>query len=393
MTLTRVLMTADAVGGVWQYALALGSGLVRSGVRVTLAVMGPPPASQREAATRLGMQVRVSYGRLEWMADPWRDVDAAGRWLRELEARCAPDVVHLNGYCHANAGFRAPVLVAAHSCVCSWWRAVHAAPAPAGWNEYRARVSRGLSAAGVVIAPSAAMLDALRREYAAAMEHARVIPNGATLAAPGSGGSRRGRASVAKEPCILAAGRLWDEAKNIQALCAAAPRLAWPVYVAGDACSPDGARARTSGVRPLGRLEPSVLQSWLARASIYALPAKYEPFGLSVLEAALCGCALVLGDIPSLRENWSGAAVFVPPDDARALAAALARLISDPHERDRLGATARTRAAAFTPERMVAAYLDTYQELLAASEHRTNGPCASAASRTASREPRAAIST
>ncbi len=33
------------------------------------------------------------------------------------------------------------------------------------------------------------------------------------------------------------------------------------------------------------------------------LPARYEPFGLSVLEAALSGCALVLGDIPSLRES------------------------------------------------------------------------------------------
>jgi glycosyltransferase involved in cell wall biosynthesis len=251
-------------------------------------------------------------------------------------------------------------------------------------------VSRGLSAAGVVIAPSAAMLDALRREYAAAMEHARVIPNGATLAAPGSGGSRRGPASVAKEPCILAAGRLWDEAKNIQALCAAAPRLAWPVYLAGDACSPDGARARTGGVRPLGRLEPSVLQSWLARASIYALPAKYEPFGLSVLEAALCGCVLVLGDIPSLRENWSGAAVFVRPGDDPGLVAALTRLIADPHERARLGAAARARAAAFAPQRMVAAYLDVYRELVAASEHRTTGPCSSAAPRAANSEQRTA---
>ena len=34
------------------------------------------------------------------------------------------------------------------------------------------------------------------------------------------------------------------------------------------------------------------------------LPARYEPFGLSILEAALSGCALVLGDLPSLRELW-----------------------------------------------------------------------------------------
>jgi hypothetical protein len=46
------------------------------------------------------------------------------------------------------------------------------------------------------------------------------------------------------------------------------------------------------------------------------LPARYEPFGLSVLEAALSGCALVPGDIASLRGNWDGVAEFVCPDDA-----------------------------------------------------------------------------
>ena len=45
------------------------------------------------------------------------------------------------------------------------------------------------------------------------------------------------------------------------------------------------------------------IRPWFARAGIYALPAVYEPFGLSVLEAALSGCALVLGDIPSLARN------------------------------------------------------------------------------------------
>jgi glycosyltransferase involved in cell wall biosynthesis len=380
-------MTADAVGGVWQYALALGSGLVQAGVRVTLAVIGPPPhAAQREAAAQRGLQVRVSGGRLEWMADPWRDVEADRRWLLELEERCAPDVVHLNAYCHADAGFRAPVLVGAHSCVCSWWRAVHGAPAPAEWDEYRTRVTRGLSAAALIVAPTAAMLDALRREYAVGLPNARVIPNGASCGFP------RDASPASREPFILAAGRLWDDAKNIQALCSVAPRLPWPVCVAGDACSPDGKEVRTTGVRPLGRLEPPALRAWLERASIYALPAKYEPFGLSVLEAALCGCALVLGDIPSLRENWSGAAVFVQPGNAHDLESALARLIADRPERARLAAAARTRAAAFTPHRMAAAYLDAYRQLLAASEHRPTNQGASAASRAASSEQRAAIS-
>src|SRR5207248_6075453 len=96
--------------------------------------------------------------------------------------------------------------------------------------------------------------------------------------------------------------------------------------------------------RPLGSLSPPHFADWLARAAIYALPARYEPFGLSVLEAAQAGCALVLGDIPSLRENWDGAAVFVSPDSPPELEAALAALIREPQRRDRLAARPRARA-------------------------------------------------
>ncbi|MGE3704921.1 MAG: glycosyltransferase, partial [Vicinamibacterales bacterium] len=94
------------------------------------------------------------------------------------------------------------------------------------------------------------------------------------------------------------------------------------------------------------------------------LPARYEPFGLSILEAARAGCALVLGDIPSLRENWTDAAVFVPPDDHDALAAAITRLIETPAERTRLGWRAGVRARRFTARRMADAYVAAYGGLL-----------------------------
>ena len=46
-----------------------------------------------------------------------------------------------------------------------------------------------------------------------------------------------------------------------------------------------------------GQLTTAEVRNVINTASIYALPARYEPFGLSILEAALSGCALVLGDI------------------------------------------------------------------------------------------------
>jgi glycosyltransferase involved in cell wall biosynthesis len=98
----------------------------------------------------------------------------------------------------------------------------------------------------------------------------------------------------------------------------------------------------------------------MARAAVYALPARYEPFGLSALEAGLAGCALVLGDVPSLREVWGDAALFVAPDDPRQLADAFRTLAADDEYRAALGNRARARALAYTPERMAAGYLDAY---------------------------------
>jgi glycosyltransferase involved in cell wall biosynthesis len=350
----RVLMTTDTVGGVWTYALELCRALDRQGVEVALATMGSPlDASQAaEAAALPNLQVHESAYRLEWMREPWEDVDAAGDWLLDLERRTAPEVVHLNDYCHGHLPFAAPVLVVGHSCVLSWWRAVKGEAAPADWETYARRVARGLRDAGLVAAPTAAMLRSLEDLYGP-FQHARVIPNGrrAELFPP-----------LAKEPIVLGAGRLWDEAKNVAALARVAPRLSWPVLVAGDGEHPDGGRNGLEDLRPLGRLAPADLASWLGRASIYALPARYEPFGLSILEGALAGCALVLGDVESLRELWDGCALFVPPDDDGALEEALNVLIRDAVQRRRLARESRRRALGFTPERMALGYLQAYRE-------------------------------
>ena len=99
------------------------------------------------------------------------------------------------------------------------------------------------------------------------------------------------------------------------------------------------------------------------------MPARYEPFGLSILEAALSGCALVLGDIPSLRELWGDAALFVPPNDSAALRSALSGLIDDPDHRQAMASRARTRALKFDTASFAAAYLNTYSDAIQLRSH------------------------
>jgi glycosyltransferase involved in cell wall biosynthesis len=353
-------MTADAVGGVWHYALELCRALCAQGTEVVLATMGPAPSAQQRAdALALGNVIlRESTFRLEWMQDPWTDVARAGEWLLSLADRFAVDLVHLNGYAHAVLPWGKPTVVVAHSCVLSWWRAVRGAPAPAEWDRYRTAVSAGLAAADTIAAPSRAMLNTLVENYGDARTRARLAAK--SIVIPNARAPEVFSRPAEKEPFVLSVGRLWDEAKNARALVQVAAELPWPVRVAGDCTGPDGGTETLPGIECLGRCSPGALAHLYARAAIYALPARYEPFGLSVLEAALAGCALVLGDIPSLQENWHDVAVFVPPGEPAALRDAVRSLATNADRRHRLAAAARQRAARFSVERMAARYREAY---------------------------------
>lgn len=351
----RVLLTADTVGGVWTYATDLARGLAARGVQVHLATMGAPlRAPQRAMLDGLDVVLHESDWKLEWMDQPWDEVDRAGDWLLGLEHLVRPDLVHLNQYAFGALPWSVPTLLVAHSCVLSWWQAVHGEPAPAAlWATYRRRVAHGLAGASRVAAPTRAMLATLAPNYGLPVGGC-VLPNGRDPAV---------FRPLPKQPVVFAAGRFWDEAKNLAALDAVAPALPWPVRVAGALASPDGRERRPSHVRALGELPPALLAAELGSASIYCLPARYEPFGLSVLEAALAGCALVLGDIASLRETWGEAAVYVAPDDHAALRGALQRLVARPQERERLARAARARAQRLTHDAMAQACLAAYAGL------------------------------
>ena len=355
----RILMTADTVGGVWTYALDLIRALRDDGVEVALACMGGyiSEDQRRDARAIDTLELFESKFRLPWMEQPWPDVRRAGEWLLDLSIRVTPHVIHLNEPVHGSLPWTVPVLAVAHSCVLSWWTSVWGRPAPASWDHYREEMRQGLRGANQVVTPSRWMLEAVRRLYG--IEGGLVIPNGRypddLTPAP-------------KEPMVFAAGRLWDRAKNLLALEDVAQGLPWPIFIAGEPRDPDGdKRVTASHVQLLGQLSAKEVAGWLRRASIYAFPARYEPFGLSVLEAAQAGCALILGDLPTLRELWDGAAVFVSPDQPETLRVALEGLIADAALRQALAMRARRRALSFTPRRMAQAYLQVYTDLLAGS--------------------------
>ncbi|MEG9529428.1 MAG: glycosyltransferase family 4 protein, partial [Hyphomicrobiales bacterium] len=125
-TAPHVLMSADAVGGVWQYSLDLASGLVRRGLAVTVAVLGPAPSEARIAAAEraTGARIVATDLSLDWTAETPEAVLDAARALAGLARTLGADLVHLHSPALALADFPVPVAAVCHSCVATWWDAV-----------------------------------------------------------------------------------------------------------------------------------------------------------------------------------------------------------------------------------------------------------------------------
>jgi glycosyltransferase involved in cell wall biosynthesis len=346
----HLLLTADAVGGVWQYALDLAAAFAPFGYRVTLATLGPAPSpDQRARAAAVPGLTLIETGlALEWLADDPAQMRQAEHTLARLAADVAADIVQLHSPAlAAGETWPCPVVAVLHSCVATWWSAVREGPMPPDFRWRTDLVRAGLRRAALAVAPSAAFAAAAQRHYG-------VLPlpvhNGRAFAAP----------PAAMQDRVFTAGRLWDEGKNVATLDRAARRLAVPFDAAGPDRAPHGQGIALDALHPLGTLDEATLARHLSARPVFASAALYEPFGLSVLEAAASGCALVLSDIPTFRELWGGAATFVPPRDDAAFAAAITALIEDSATRIAAGERARARAARYRPAAIAARLAGLY---------------------------------
>lgn len=341
----RVLLTTDAVGGVWTYSLDLARELARNGVEPVLAVLGPPPGeAAHDAALAInGLELVMTGLPLDWLAETPEDILAASEALASLarEQRCGLVQIHTPALAAARS-FDVPVIAVHHSCLATWWQAVKPAEAvmPEDFRWRSAMVARGMASCSQVIAPTTAHAHAIAAAYALSSPPL-VIRNGRSPAPLHDD-------LADAPPFVFSSGRMWDEGKNFASLNRAAALLDITVAVAGAAQGPNGEGPDVSNLRLLGSVAEQKMRQWLALARVYVSTALYEPFGLGVLEAAQAGCPLVLSDIASFRELWAGAALFVPPDDEQASARTIGQVLADDGLRTRLARRAYYRAALYS---------------------------------------------
>lgn len=354
----RLLMTADAVGGVWQYAADLSAGLAAHGFETLLAVLGPAPNDEQRAhVTALtGVRLLETNLPLDWLSDAG-GAEAAGAIFAALARREGADLVHLNSPAlAASRDFTIPAIGAVHGCPSTWWEAARPGlPLDPAFAWHRNMMASGLRACDRVISPTVSYAETVRRHYRLPVPPT-VVHNGRAFASP---------PAKAMSDFAFTAGRLWDDVKNAAVLDAAAERLPFPFHAAGSLIAPHGEAKRLQHINALGQIDAVALADCLAARPVFVSAATFEPFGLAVLEAATSGCALVLSDIATFRELWDGAAVFVDPDDAAGFARAIECCVQDVPQRLRLGEAARERARRYSVERMVTAMAAQYAQLVA----------------------------
>jgi glycogen(starch) synthase len=179
---------------------------------------------------------------------------------------------------------------------------------------------------------------------------------------------------VAKEDSVLAIGRLLDPAKQVNLLTqqthpvpvcivsesddAADPIFRTPVRA--DVKFSDG----DSGVSLKGPQSEAEMRLLYSRAGLFAGTHRYDPSGIAVLEAALSRCALILNDIPSLRELWGPAAVYFRTNESESLAEAVRILTADVQLRRNFANRAFQRARdSFNAHRMTDNYIQLYRSV------------------------------
>lgn len=161
---------------------------------------------------------------------------------------------------------------------------------------------------------------------------------------------------------------LAQRGRALRLLIAGDPDPANPVSIPPEEIA---AWARHPGLELLGHV-PDIRDVWKA-AHIAVLPSRREGLPKSLLEAAACGRPIVATDVPGCREIARPGvnALLVPPEDAGALAEAIARLADDAALRARIGAAGRQLVESeFSATRIGAAVVALYDRLTGRREDR-----------------------
>lgn len=359
-----VLLDATSIppheGGVARYLRGLIRGLAsREGVALTVVVQAKDAAWVRAAHARAEVLIAPRFVRWPALRLLWEQIG-----LPLLVRRAAADVVHSPHYTLPLL-CATPRVVTVHDATFFSHPRLHSRVKGVFfrlWSGLAARVARG------VIGPSVATREEFVRHTGArpasftvsyhGVDHARFQPptsermrDFADRAGAGSGGwiAFLGTLEPRKNvPSLVRAFTMLDDRED-------SPVRDLSLIVAGSSGWDESVESVVSGssardrILRLGFVDDGDLPAFLGGALCVVYPSFGEGFGLPVLEAMACGATVLTTRELALPEV-GGDAVAYCGTDAEAIAEAIASLLGDRRERERLSLAARRRAALFTWE-------------------------------------------
>jgi glycosyltransferase involved in cell wall biosynthesis len=161
--------------------------------------------------------------------------------------------------------------------------------------------------------------------------------------------------NLPRETLVISVGQ-WIPRKNVAHLVRSWDQIApttWRLELIGETdADPDYATEVWQAIRhcsaPVivrGVLPDDKLAECYARASIFALPSRFEGYGLVFAEALACGLPVIAGAVGPVPKLVGNGGILVPPDDEQALVNALRTVMADPLLRQHLSEAAQQRAA------------------------------------------------
>ena len=124
--------------------------------------------------------------------------------------------------------------------------------------------------------------------------------------------------NVSREPFCLHVSKITDARKNVNRLIDAAIKYKFDLVLAGS-CAPDLIKPlqkridSAKNISYLGRISDSQLIDLYSKAKVFALPSINEGVGMVAVEAAACGCDIVITNIGGPKEYYGGFAFEVNP--------------------------------------------------------------------------------
>ena len=238
------------------------------------------------------------------------------------------------------------------------------------WQRRHRHYARYIPQATRVIVPSEAGREQLLRHFSIGAERVLVLHHPTPTFGVGADPDVVVRKLGIESPYLFYPAQYWSH-KNHVTLLEALRRLDGfrLVCVGSDKGGLDHVRRLVDGlglaqrVRTLGFVDTDELVALYRGAFALSYLSYFGPENLPPLEAFALGCPVVCADIPGAREQLGEGALFVPPADAGAVAAAVLSLRDD-DLRARLVDAGRERAQIFTSEayvRGVVAFLDEFE--------------------------------